>query len=316
MKQFRESGSAVLVHDLSQGRAYRADAAVAAQELRSAPAPTDQRYKATSVAKWMEANWGPSLVLHLAAHHQQYADAGDQGPSRAVDTLAEYLARDECPPRFQPPLNEVLALGPGHGVLATPDKVLLERRTLRRFSRRTVDLETLSHLLWGGLARVRQAMSWDEKVDDAASLRVSHGTALEWFIIDHSESLLHSGNVGYYSVKDHAIHGMDLTISRREYSELLYGQYAPQSASLSLLFLANTPRYSWIYRHCKAYVNLFLECGRVAQQMLAWSTALGLSALPTPAINEGRALESLRLDTPALVPVYSLTFGYGRQSSC
>ncbi len=193
------------------------------------------------------------------------------------------------------PSTKVLELPPpsSDGTLSL-EQTLLERRSIRSFTREDLKLEELSQLLW---AAQGVTVDWGGRTAPSAGalypLEVYAATA---------DGLLH------YLPAGHRAGRVSARDVRPALAEAALGQTAVAEAPVIVAITAVTARTVAKYgERGRRYV--LLEAGHVAQNVLLQAVALGLGAVPIGAFSDHAVAQVLGL-RPGWEPLYLIPIGH------
>jgi SagB-type dehydrogenase family enzyme len=252
------------------------------------------------------ATWNPSAgFLHSATRDCDFA-GGELG--------ADDVLRARLEARPQPPRSKSY---PGHPTVRLPDvvpqgsfaKVLLERRTWRRFGRRQMTREQLATLM--GLSFGVQ--KWiDQQALGRAILRTSpSGGArhpIEAYVVVRKVAGVREG-LYHYSADDHQLALLRRGAARARIERYLPGQGFYTEASVLVLMTAVFPRTEWQYQFPRAYRVVHLEAGHFCQTFCLVATALGLAPFCTAALADSVIEHDLEIDGVAESVIYACGAG-------
>lgn len=295
------------------GEAERSDSATTLdQELQRRGLRAVGDAEAAGVAQaahWWEREWSGPLDYYLWSRRWHYRDADDRDGAERRDTLRAYVQSGGPPPERLRPAGEALTLPAARPLPAERSlgEELLQRRTIRRYVQRDASRASLSAILWHGLAGVRltrEAASEDELLHYLES----YGVAFDFYLVVYAVSGIAPG-VYYYDLEAHALVLLCAGDFREQMTTNLFGQTAPMSAAWTILLSADYVQYAWRYRHERALRNLYIDAGRVAQNLILIAGAYDLGSFMTPALRDRAVASLLQLDPERQAPLYSVTMG-------
>jgi SagB-type dehydrogenase family enzyme len=175
-------------------------------------------------------------------------------------------------------------------------RVLLARRTWRKFSRRPVTLLALGNLLgltWG----VRR---WVDipKVGSVAVKTSPSGGALhpiEAYVLARSVVDLKPG-LYHYSGADHRLELIQGGATSRQIARYLANQWWYGQASFVVFMTAVFARTQWKYDYARAYRAVLMEAGHLCQTFCLTATWLGLAPFCTLAFADSEIERALGVD--------------------
>jgi SagB-type dehydrogenase family enzyme len=261
----------------------------------------------SAVERAMEqwAEWNPAAgLLHFSTKDQPF----EAGEARAQEFLSRRIASRPIPPatknyRRRPslPLPKDLAGDPF-------SRVLLARRTWRRFGRQPLSLEALGTLMW--LTFGAQKLM-DLGAAGRAMLRTSPSAGarhpLEAYVVVRNVAGVTPG-LYHYAPIDHRLvrlkRGGGSTIERHLPGQAWYGK-----ASILVLITAVFERTAWKYPSPRAYRDVLLEAGHFCQTFCLIATGLGLAPFCTAALADSLIERDLGIDGVAESVIYACGTG-------
>jgi SagB-type dehydrogenase family enzyme len=175
-------------------------------------------------------------------------------------------------------------------------RVLLERRTWRRFSKRPVGLPLLGTLLgltWG----VRR---WVEipKIGAMAVKTSPSGGGLhpiEAYVLARNVEGLHAG-IYHYNAGDHRLEWLRRGASSRQITKYLADQWWYAGAAFVVFMTAVFARTRWKYDYARAYRAVLIEAGHLCQTFCLTATWLGVAPFCTMAFADSKIERALGTD--------------------
>jgi SagB-type dehydrogenase family enzyme len=255
------------------------------QESGGRPQPVERQME-----QW--ATWNPAAgFFHFSTKDLPF----DEGEANAIDFLSRRLAF-----RPVPPSTKTYRRRPSMALPALPapdsfSRVLLARRTWRRFGRQPLTLSALSSLMQ--LTFGAQTFM-DLGAAGMAMLRTSPSAGarnpLEAYVVVRHVSGISPGIYHYAPVEHRLVRirkGSRSTIERHLPGQSWYGR-----ASMLVLITAVFARTEWKYPSARAYRNVLLEAGHFCQTFCLVATALGVAPFCTAALADSVIERDLGLD--------------------
>lgn len=261
-----------------------------------------------SYGHWWKRGWHPSLEYYMWSRNTNYYDVEDSTGEKRRETIKRYINDEDPPKRIQPRGRAIPLPQPRKPSYDgdTLGKLLMERRTMRKFKNQPVSLNTLSDFLWYGLDLVRRTRNASNK--DLLGYLLSYGVAYDFYIVLYSVADLDPG-VYYYDLSEHELIQVKEGRYREQMVKYIFDQPSPLTANWTMLLVADVDQYQWRYRHERALRNLYIEAGRISQHLLLTGMVHKLGTLCTPAILDSGISNLLHLDRIRQYAVYSLTMG-------
>jgi SagB-type dehydrogenase family enzyme len=175
-------------------------------------------------------------------------------------------------------------------------RVLLSRRTWRKFSKQPVELASLSTLLgltWGVQGWVKVPRVGSLAIRTSPSGGALH--PIEAYVLARNVRGLRPGLYHY----DGAAHRLDLLrrgASSRQVVKYLAGQWWFGDASFLVFMTAVFPRTQWKYGYPRVYRAVLMEAGHLCQTFCLTATWLGLAPFCTIAFKDSLIEQTLGVD--------------------
>ncbi len=188
-------------------------------------------------------------------------------------------------------------------------RVLLARRTHRRFAPGTISLENVSvilHLTWGITGYLR----WPGLGRLLLRTSPSGGARqpLEVYLLALRVAGLRRG-IYHYRADRHCLEMLHHGASEDRLVELCAGQDWIRECSGLFVMTAVLPRVMWRYRFSRAYRVLLLEAGHFCQTFCLVATWLGLAPFCTAALVDEQLERELGLDGASETVLYAAGVG-------
>lgn len=175
-------------------------------------------------------------------------------------------------------------------------RLLLARRTWRRFSRRPLELSGLATLLgltWGVQRWFRLPTLGRVALKTAPSGGSLH--PIEVYVLARRVRGLPAG-LYHYAADRHRLVLLKRGATSRQLVDYLAGQWWYGPAAALLLMTAVFGRTQWKYRTPRAYRTILTETGHLCQTFCLVATWLGLAPFCTLALSESRIEKDLGVD--------------------
>ena len=266
----------------------------------------------TAARHWIERGWTEALLFHLACQTETFRDENIDDIDAVNDrVLAERVAagRPDAWHRHEGP---VIELPPGRPATELPDleTVLMARRSNQPWRKGTIalsDVATTAALASAETVAVRRI--YEQEVQRRPSVVLNSAfTALELYLVAHSVEGLEPG-LYHYEPDTHRLRRRRAGDLRDPLQRMCVGQHRAGSGAATWVITAVWERYMWRYPQPSAYRTLMINTGELAQKLLVYSTALGLSTFITPAFDDEYADEVLGLSPAVETPVEVIGVG-------
>lgn len=262
--------------------------------------------------RWIERGWTEALLFHLACHTDRFVDEATDDLDDVNDQrLAEPAATRPVQTWHRYP-GPTVDLPAGLAPEALPDleTVLMRRRSNRPWQRTTITLAevaTIARLASAETVEVRR--TFERNIDEHPSAMLnSPFTSLELYLVAHAVEGIEPG---LYHVEPDTnrlclVRAGDM---RTDMQRMCVGQHRAGSGSASWIVTTVWERYMWRYPQPSAYRSLIMNAGELAQKLIVYSTALGLSTFLTPAFDDDFADELLGFEPTIEAPLEVIGIG-------
>jgi SagB-type dehydrogenase family enzyme len=175
-------------------------------------------------------------------------------------------------------------------------RVLLDRRTWRRFSAKPVPLSAVGNLLgltWGVRRWVKLPKIGTVAVKTSPSGGALH--PIEAYVLARNVHGLAAGFY-HYSAGDHRLELLKNGATSRDITRLLANQWWYASAGFVAFLTAVFARTRWKYDYARAYRAVLIEAGHLCQTFCLTATSMGLAPFCTMAFADSKIEKVLGLD--------------------
>jgi SagB-type dehydrogenase family enzyme len=249
--------------------------------------------------------WHPAAgLLHFSSKGQPYEDG-----ERARRALRARATRRPRPPAVKRYRGATQIALPKPQTTGDFPRVLLERRTWRRFSPRPVPLGALSTLL--GLSSRVQYWADVPGVGRLPLKTYPSGGAqhpLEVYVLARRVDGLAPG-LYHYASDVHRLERLKKGATGRQIVRYLPTQDWYRSASALILITAAFPRTQWKYEFSRAYRAVLTEAGHLCQNMCLTATWLGLAPFCSLALADSAIEHDLGIDGVSESVLYAAGVG-------
>lgn len=272
----------------------------------------------TNMFRWESNRWSRVAYLLYSQQDLPYVEPVDKGHHLSAlsafrrGEIADFQKEAPYPPRFRVDPVQVYRLPVPDAPITYSLDSMLGRRSVRRFSDTPVAAGTLGALLHHATANVRIAE--DSKADgDPYYLLNSFYTWLHVYVVVQGVEGVRRG-VYQYDFDENVLLAVGRQPSDEDLASTIQGQNWIGGGGVSVFVTVQWDRYQWLYRHSRAYLNLLIQIGEFAQELLQAGYQLGLVGWLTPAVAESRAAAMLALDAvdSDVDAMYYLKLGHPR----
>jgi SagB-type dehydrogenase family enzyme len=155
--------------------------------------------------------------------------------------------------------------------------VLMNRKSIRDFSEKSVNIQELSYLLWASTGIQRKEFGYDYRTAPSAGALYPIETYL---IINNVEDM--PKGVYHYLIKDHSLEELKLGGYYFEIAKATLDQEMCATAGIVFIWTAIFNRSKCKYGQ-RAYRYIYLDAGHIAQNLILASTSLNLGSCPIAA---------------------------------
>jgi SagB-type dehydrogenase family enzyme len=322
-----DAGSeAALIADASQVLGITPDAAAAiVRHFRAAGLlrPVDDRPTPLSPAwhRWQDLGWHDAAEFHQATRFTRWRHKYPPNPTVMTWFHGDKRVEPEGPrPAVADDVSDrAVSLPPASTALAQTSarEAFARRRTSRQFRGTAVSAQQLGDVLhWTFqplIAGETRRYYTTQSSSDGFRERVTPQPISAFVLLDAQHGpaeLIAHGTCLRYSPRHHALDPFtpgDPPITK--VNELMWGQDFADEAPALIIFVVNWDQYMWKYRSSFAYRMAHLDLGAFMQTALLAATACGLRTFLTPAVDDAKAADYLRMEASVRDPLYVLALG-------
>lgn len=262
-------------------------------------------------AHWKERGWGYALPQYSDSLKVIYKDsAGENGDIVRYNTFISYIKEnnqaDDLPLIGARKLDGLFE-SPDVGAPFSPS-ILLNRYTARKFSGKVIDLRILTSIISSALGSIYRLRKYTRDSSDPRRFSSSFGSSFEIAICIYNVCGIENA-IYFIDFKEGCLVQTRKGDYRTDVCDVIQKQTPPLSGNATFIIVADFYKWQWRYRHEKALRNLFIEAGRVAQDIIISSERHGLKAFPTPAISDSLCDELLDVPPARFNAIYTITIG-------
>jgi len=179
------------------------------------------------------------------------------------------------------------------------------RRSIRRYSKKSLTMEELSYLLWctQGVKEVAQGHATFRTVPSAGARH-----AFETYILVNNVEGLQSGIYRFLAIEHKLIEmDTDLNIANRMV-EACFGQVFVKTSAVTFVWTAVAYRMKWRYGE-RGYRYMHLDAGHVCQNLYLSAEAIDCGVCAIAAFSDDDMNRLLKLDGESQFVIYIATVG-------
>jgi SagB-type dehydrogenase family enzyme len=275
-------------------------------QRRDRPLPTGH----DALAAW--SKWNPAAgFFHLSTRNLRFAD-DDEEEFRSLVRLAKSKPIPIPIKRYR---NAKQIPLPSPSVGSEFARVLLQRRTWRKFSTESVSMQALGSLL-GLTFGVRHWIKLPKIGSVAVKTSPSGGSMhpIEAYVMARNVKGLADGFY-HYSAADHRLELLKRGATPRDITRLLAHQWWYATAGFIVFLTAVFERTRWKYDYARAYRAVLIEAGHLCQTFCLTATSLGLAPFCTMAFADSKIEKMLEIDGISESALYVAGAGMRPESS-
>jgi SagB-type dehydrogenase family enzyme len=239
------------------------------------------------------SDWLPQGSFHFSTKDVPYVDRSNW----SLDRLKSFLPKAPQPKIFKTIKGAKKTLLPQR--IASDSefiRVLMARKTHRRFSKQELPLVAVSQLLslvWGvsGYLHTRRFGKLLEKTSPSGGARHPG----EVYLMALRVKGLRAG-LYHYQPATHQLEMISTNTSREKAWLYCARQHFVRNAAALFLMTAVFPRTMWKYHHARAYRVVLLDAGHLCQTFCLVATWLGLAPFCTAALKDTLIEKDLGID--------------------
>ena len=253
----------------------------------------DQPFPAGHNALVAWSRWNPAAgFFHLSTRNLRFAD-DDEEEFRDLVRMAK---SKPIPLPVKRNRNAKQIPLPSSSVDGEFARVLLQRRTWRKFSTEPVPLPALGTLL-GLTFGVRHWVKLPKIGSVAVKTSPSGGSMhpIEAYVLVRNVKGLAAGFY-HYNGTDHRLELLKAGATSRDITRLLANQWWYGSAGFVVFLTAIFERTRWKYDYARAYRAVLIEAGHLCQTFCLTATSLGLAPFCTMAFADSKIERALGID--------------------
>ena len=186
----------------------------------------------------------------------------------------------------------------------TFDQTVRQRKSVRRFSEKSLSLLQLSYLLWSSTGIQRMEDGYEFRNAPSAGALYPIETYLFARNVDGLDAGLYHYNIKYHLIEQ---------LKTGDFSDYLakscLGQTMLSSAPVVFIWSGVFSRSKWKYKQ-RAYRYVYLDCGHIAQNLAMSATSLGLGSCQIGAFYDDELNNLTELDGQNESVIYLSVVGH------
>jgi SagB-type dehydrogenase family enzyme len=184
------------------------------------------------------------------------------------------------------------------------NECIRKRKSVRRFSDKSLSLNHLGYLLWSstGIQRIERGYEF-RNAPSAGALYPIETYVFAKKVIDLEVGLYH------YNIKSHVLEELKIGDFSVFLAKACLGQMMPSSAGVVFIWSGIFGRSKWKYKQ-RAYRYVYLDCGHIAQNLALSASSLGLGSCQIGAFYDDEINTLIGLDGKEESAIYLSAIGY------
>lgn len=178
------------------------------------------------------------------------------------------------------------------------------RRSVRSFSRKPIEKEVLSQLLWASQGITAVAIGFELRAVPSAGALYP----VETYLVIHNVEEIEPG-IYHYGVKGHELESLQPGDFREAIARAALDQDMAYSAGVVFVWTAVFERSKWKYRE-RAYRYVYLDAGHIAQNIALAAAASGLGTCQIGALYDDEVNSLVGVDGEGESVLYMTVAGY------
>jgi SagB-type dehydrogenase family enzyme len=185
-------------------------------------------------------------------------------------------------------------------------EAISHRRSIRNFSRKSVNKDALSQLLWASQGITHEAIGFEFRAAPSAGALYP----VETYVVVHNVEGVDSG-IYHYALRSHELERLKLGDFREAASSAALDQDMAYSAAAVFIWTAIFARSKWKYSE-RAYRYVYLDAGHIAQNLALAAVSLGLGTCQIGALYDDEVNSLIDVDGEEESVLYMTAVGHPR----
>jgi len=118
----------------------------------------------------------------------------------------------------------------------------------------------------------------------------------------------------FYNIDNNSLILVDNKVNDLQISKSIQNQNWISGGGFCLLIGSDWERYSWIYRHSRAYINLLIQIGEISEEFLIEAYGRNISGWMTPAVSETLSNKMCKVYNKNIDMLYFMKFGISKKN--
>ncbi len=183
------------------------------------------------------------------------------------------------------------------------DDLLIKRKSIRDFSKKTLSVEELSYLLWASTGIQRKEFGFEYRTAPSAGALYPIETYL---VINNVENV--PKGFYHYLIKEHCLEELKLGDFSIESAKAALDQNMCTTAGIIFIWTAIFNRSKCKYGQ-RAYRYIYLDAGHIAQNLVLASTNLNIGSCPIAALYDDEVNNIVGVDGLKESVIYMCAIG-------
>lgn len=266
-----------------------------------------------AIEHWIKRGWLEALIFHLKSKNLNYKDDNSLAREKLLHNVFEKKIEKYGIPllyEHKSGIEDIKLPNPSDLPTESFEETLLFRRTHRPYSDQPMTIQELSNILYYSSVETNKLRKKTEKLmnQDYSVFVNSSFSSLEIYFFAFDVENLKQG-LYHYQPDNHQITFIKSGDFRQNVSELCIGQKSAGRGKISFIITTKWEKYMFRYTHARAYRNILVNTGELAQKLLILLSAYKKRCFLTPAIKEEIGDNLLQINNYEEGLLYVITAG-------